>query len=850
MATLENRIELVDGVSPTLSSIQRGAVDTTRALNGMSQARQGIDSLRSATTDLKTALGMVAENHIKINVDQLKASAITGSITGPVIQAVRGLDEPLNNLGRKAKTVATGMIHPFKAMAQATAVVMTYPAKALGNAMLDNIPIARRTFDSINSMARTSANVISTSLNNAYSGADSMFSLIEAKLNQSKNSASTLGRVLNSTFGQMTMANLAAGAISQFASIISSLPGKLIQASDEYSGMQARLRLVVGAGGDVEAMNKAIFDSAVRARGSYTQMADAVGKIAMTAKEAFPDPQEVVPFMEGIQKLFAIGGTDVEHQADALLQLTQALGSGKLQGDEFRSIAEAAPMIEQMVAKSLGVTQGALKQMSSDGEITAEVLKNAILGNMDYINEMFEGMPLKWSDIWQIGMTQVDYAFSGVFKKINDLANAPVVRIISQEAVNLVTAFGGALDVVMNNIQWIAESPATQQFVENVIEGFRGAGEAVQSFMNMLSENWAYIEPVIIGLGVAITIFAAIWVASHTIAAAASLAHAAALAIETAAIVAMIFAQDGLNAALYACPLTWIVAMIVALVVVFYLAIAAINKLAGTSISATGIIFAVFAWVFTSVANLVTFVINRFIDFANFLGSVFQDPLSAIYNLFAAIWSGVVDLVEIAVNDVISLIKAIPGSDKAAAILGVSLDPVSMGGLKVNQIPIDGYTPIEHVAYQSWVGNAKGAYGVGQRFETEGVNYLGDIMKNVFGGGVENKVKELIQQKDDNDNKPSMDDDSGKQTAGNTGRTADNTGKMADVLDAIDDEVKDWRDFANQEAIIKYTKQELAVSVGDINPTINQQQDIDGVIDYVTGYIMEGLSTGAEMVHA
>ena len=95
-----------------------------------------------------------------------------------------------------------------------------------------------------------------------------------------------------------------------------------------------------------------------------------------------------------------------------------------------------------------------------------------------------------------------------------------------------------------------------------------------------------------------------------------------------------------------------------------------------------------------------------------------------------------------------------------------------------------------------------------------------------------------------------MDDDSGKQTAGNTGRTADNTGKMADVLDAIDDEVKDWRDFANQEAIIKYTKQELAVSVGDINPTINQQQDIDGVIDYVTGYIMEGLSTGAEMVHA
>lgn len=180
-----------------------------------------------------------------------------------------------------------------------------------------------------------------------------------------KTAFSSMGSVLKSVTGQFALANIAAAAAMKAADFISQIPGKLAKASDEYAGIQARLQMVAGSAQAASDMNDRIFASAMRARGSYEGMLSNVSKIAMTAKEAFPDPKQVVPFVEGIQKLFTIGGTGVEEQKNAMLQLTQALGSGRLQGDEFRSIAEAAPMIEQMIAKEMGVTQGKLKELSS-----------------------------------------------------------------------------------------------------------------------------------------------------------------------------------------------------------------------------------------------------------------------------------------------------------------------------------------------------------------------------------------------------------------------------------------------------------------------------------------------------
>lgn len=890
MATLQNRIELVDGVSPALNRITQSVNATQKGFSSIANGRKVFDQLEQSVSGVERVVDSMQGKSININTKAIQNSIapimnigkrIGLAYADPFIQlgtiAGRELDkvatkgqsvgrsvtasmQPLLALGKRmglayadpfiqlgivakrelgpvGKSVTASM-QPVITLGKRIGLAYADPFIQLGIAAQNSAPKVVSMFESIKAKAgETAASIkqkFSDLLGHVSPGpANDALAGLTNSTNNTSGAFRKLKGLAGSTFGQMTMANLATGAISKVAAEISSLPGKLMSASDAYSGMQARLRLIVGAGGDVEAMNEAIFQSAIRARGSYTQMADAVGKIAMTAKEAFPDPQQVVPFMEGIQKLFAIGGTDASHQADALLQLTQALGSGKLQGDEFRSIAEAAPVIEQMVAKSLHVTTGALKQMSSDGLITSEILKNAILDNMDTINAMFEGIPLKWSDIWQIGMTKIDYAMDGVYNKVNALANSKVVRIISDAAVNGVVALAGALDWVMNNIQYIAESPATTQFVENIIGGFSEAANTAQWFADVISQNMDYIFPVLMGLGVAVMALGVAWLASSAMAVGGAIAHAVASFMETAAIIGLIFAQNGLNAALAACPLTWIIGLIVLLIVVFYVVIAAVNRFAGTSISATGIIFMVFSGLFAAIADMIIFVINRFIDFANFLGSVFQDPLAAIYNLFADIWNGVVELVAVAVNSIISLINNIPGID---------LSHVSVSGISLGRKNIaNAAWHTNHIAYQDIGRSMESGYDTGYMLQMSPRG----LLKGILGDGVPNIHADPAQQ----NNTPGGSSDGSGGGGGAAQRTADNTGRMADSMNDLIEIAKEARELASKEAVQHYTTQEIAVSVGDINPTIENQQDIDGVIDQITEYILTGINTGAEAVH-
>ena len=264
--------------------------------------------------------------------------------------------------------------------------------------------------------------------------------------------------------GQFTLATIAASAFMSTLSYISGLPDRLVRASDAYAGIQARLRMVAGGAQQAAELNDLIYASAQRARGSYEEMADSVSKIAMTAKKAFPDARDVVPFMEGLQKLFVIGGTGVEQQKNAMLQLTQALGSGKLQGDEFRSIAEAAPLIEQMVAKYMQIDPGQLKAISSEGKITADILRNSILTNLDLIEEQFGNMGRTWEQNMQVIKNAGQRAFAPVFAEINALANSAAgqtfanavvwgMRVAATAAWTLVTggltAAWRALNIVM-----------------------------------------------------------------------------------------------------------------------------------------------------------------------------------------------------------------------------------------------------------------------------------------------------------------------------------------------------------------------------------------------------------------
>ena len=197
---------------------------------------------------------------------------------------------------------------------------------------------------------------------------------------------------------------------------------KLVNLSDTYTQTQARLAMVVDEASNVEELNDKIFASAQRARAGYQGMADAVAKLSLNAGDAFTNNDETILFAENLNKLFAIAGTEQQSIESATLQLTQALGSGVLRGEEFNAVFEAAPNIMQTVADYMGVPIGKLRGMAQEGQITADIVKNALLSATGDINAQFESMPMTWGQVWTGIMNGLYHASIPLLKVISTLA--------------------------------------------------------------------------------------------------------------------------------------------------------------------------------------------------------------------------------------------------------------------------------------------------------------------------------------------------------------------------------------------------------------------------------------------
>ena len=190
----------------------------------------------------------------------------------------------------------------------------------------------------------------------------------------------------------------------------------ILNLSDEMASIKARTDLMNDGLQTTGELQDAIFQSAQRARGEYQGTADAVAKMGILAKDAFSSNDETVAFMEQVNKQFAISGTSAEGRSAAMLQLTQAMGSGTLRGEELNSVLEQAPTIVQTIAKSLGVSTGELRNMAAEGKITSSVVKKSLLAAADETNEKFESMPMtfgqtvakKHCGLWQSGHHAVD----------------------------------------------------------------------------------------------------------------------------------------------------------------------------------------------------------------------------------------------------------------------------------------------------------------------------------------------------------------------------------------------------------------------------------------------------------
>ena len=540
------------------------------------------------------------------------------------------------------------------------------------------------------------------------------------------------------------------------------------------------------------------------------------------ARDAFTNMDEVIAFSELVNKSFVIGGAGAQEQSAAMLQLTQAMASGVLRGEELNSIFENAPGIIQSIAKYLDVPIGQIRTMASEGQITADIVKNAMFEAAGDIERNFSNIPKTWEQIWTGMKNKALSIFAPILNKLNQIADSSKFETVSNGVIGALAAIASVatvvLDLLINGASWVVD-------------------------------NWSWLSPVIYGVAAALGVYYGAQLAANTVGliskgvhiamAGAKMIQLAATGALTAATAAETAQQYGLNAALYACPLVWIIILIIALVALFYAAVAAVNKFAGTSVSATGIICGAFMAALAFIGNIFialwnvaaevfVLIYNLVATVANFIGNVFNDPVGAVCRLFFDLADTVLGVLQA----LASAIDAIFGSNLAGAVQGWR---DSLGGW-VDETFGKG---TEVMAKMSADDLKLDRFEYGAAFDL-GYN---------FGEGIDSKVSDLF----DGSAMDSMGAfDIGNTLDGiygNTGDTAENTVAMSDALDITEEDLSYLRDIAEREAINRFTTAEISVDMSGMQNNISNGMDLDGVISGLTEGVNEAIDSMAEGVH-
>lgn len=558
------------------------------------------------------------------------------------------------------------------------------------------------------------------------------------------------------------------GKVMGFVSAYAGIRGikGLVGLSDEVTQTTARLDLMNDGLQTTAELQDKIMASANRSRASFLTQADIVAKLGQRAPDAFSSNDETIQFAENLSKMFVVAGASQQEMASASLQLTQALGSGVLRGEELNAVFESAPNVIQTIADYLGVPIGEIREMASEGQITADIVKQAMLGATEDINAQFESMPMTWAQVWTLTCNKLI------------AATQPLLSVIS-----------------------------------------------------FLAQHWDILEPIVIGVAGAVGTYAAailllngqkmitntleaIHAARAAITAGATLAEAAAATTATGA-------QVGLNAALLACPITWVVGGIILLIAMLYALVAMINKVTGKSISATGLIVGTVAVAGALIGNIAIGTINGILQAVwafvePFIGIVewilnvvdggFDSFGGAVANLIGQIISWVLSLGKI----VTTIIDAIFGANWTDGLNDLQKSVISWGK-NDKAITLDREAP--NIDYRFDYSDAwNWGYGKGS---------------NLFGGGNDETTEGILSAAD---------------------KTAANTDKIADALDITNANLKYIRDFASEKAINRYTATEIKIDMTN-NNNINSDDDIDGIVAKLKGKLEEEMISTAEGVH-
>lgn len=606
---------------------------------------------------------------------------------------------------------------------------------------------------------------------------------------------------------------------------------KVLDVSDELTMTTARLdqmnqafNEINGTATETDTIVKQIYASAQNARGSFGDMAAVVAKFGNNARDAFASQDEVIAFANLIQKQMTIAGASTQEASNAMLQLSQALGSGVLRGDELNSIFEQAPNLIQSIADYLDVPIGKIREMAQDGQLTADTVKAAIFSSADDINAKFEAMPMTWGQVWTSFQNSALMAFQPVLDKVNELAN---------------------------NDQF-------QGFVENAIGLLAQLAVYVLDFFNTLasigafiSDNWSIIAPIVYGVIAALIAYAAISgivAAVNGVMALSASVHAAAEAMQAGATFTATAAQYGLNAALMACPLTWIILLIIAVIAAIFAVCNAIAKMTGVANSGFGVITGGINVVIQFFKNLGLSVANIALGIGNAIAALASNMMTAFHNAICSVQSWFYNLLSTALSVIEGICAALNKlpfvefdysgissaaddyASKAAEAAGNKEDYKSIGdafneGMSTFDTFQDGWAADAFNAGASWGDGV--ADKVSGMFSMDNIDLTGGVDTSMLSNDFANNAA---------------------QTAANTADTADSAGRIADSVDISKENLKYLRDIAETEAINRFTTAEIEVTMNN-NNTVSSDMDIDGMVDHLSAGVLEAMEQAAEGVH-
>ena len=634
-----------------------------------------------------------------------------------------------------------------------------------------------------------------------------------------------------------------------------------MQIVDKYNNLNSRVALVNDGLQTQAKLQDKVFQAAQRSFATYESVADTVAKLNLLAGDAFKSNDESIKFAEIMNKSFAVAGTEAGQMSAALLQMNQALASGKLQGDEYRSIIENAPLIANAIANYMGKSRAEMKELSSKGAITSDIIKAAVFKAGDDIEKKFQAMPVSFGQAMNMIRNEAIRTFEPIFKMISDGINSNGWKGFASTISGVISEVAGQLQYWMTLVQGIISSPGFQQFTQMLVNSFAAVMVALEwtltgvlKVANEFFYVWPLIEPVVLGVVAALTLYkgalmaSAAWtvISSGVMAAynAAQTLVSIGYGVLTGNTAAASAAQFVYNSALLACPLTWIVLAMVAVIAVIYLAVAAFNRLAGESVSATGMIVGVIFAAGATIANFVIGILNALIQA---VWTIFAQPfVSAIewvinaanggFNSFGGMVANLIGQITgwfLQLGKVVTrIIDAIFGTNWTAGLESLRSTVMAWGKSdKAITLTKKEMPAIARVNTGAWYNKG---YGIGENFAN---SMSGIFSAGTVGAGPQKDYAQTL--KDSLNNASNI----AANTAGIKDKLngKDGGAKVKGEVSITDEDIKLLKDVAAVEWVNKFTTltPTMNIQFGDVHETA----DTNGILKAVETMIVDAYSS-------